>query len=82
MRNSLLAAARALVGAAARGEGGLRIAVYTEHAPFSDEGKGVDVDLGNALAAKLALPAEIIPFKDGESVDDDLRNMVWKGYYL
>ena len=68
MRNSLLAAARALVGAAARGEGGLRIAVYTEHAPFSDDGKCVDVDLGNALATKLGLPAEIIPFKDGDDL--------------
>jgi ABC-type amino acid transport substrate-binding protein len=86
MRNSLLAAALALAFAAARAEvgesGPLRIAVYTENAPFSDDGKGVDVDLGNALAAKLGLPAEIIPFKDGESVDDDLRNMVWKGHYL
>jgi ABC-type amino acid transport substrate-binding protein len=88
MRSSLLAAAAAaLVGAAApaaeRPEvGQIRIAVYTEHAPFSDEGKGVDVELGNALAAKLGLSAEIIPFKDAESVDDDLRNMVWKGHYL
>src|SRR4051812_28504665 len=90
MRNSLLAAALALAGAAAPAaespdasqSGPLRIAVYTEHAPFSDEGKGVDIELGNALAAKLGLPAEIVPFKDGESVDDDLRNIVWKGHYL
>src|SRR3954463_4438687 len=90
MRNSVLAAALALASAAAPAaesrEGGqsgqLRVAVYTEHAPFSDEGKGVDVEVGNALAAKLGLPAEIIPFKDAESVDDDLRNIVWKGHYL
>jgi len=89
MRNSVLAAALALASAAPAAEspeagqsGQLRVAVYTEHAPFSDEGKGVDVEVGNALAAKLGLPAEIIPFKDGESVDDDLRNIVWKGHYL
>jgi polar amino acid transport system substrate-binding protein len=90
MRNSVLAAALALASAAApaaespgAGQSGpLRVAVYTEHAPFSDEGKGVDVEVGTALAAKLGLPAEIIPFKDGESVDDDLRNIVWKGHYL
>lgn len=62
--------------------GQLRIAVYAEHAPFSDDGKGIDVDVGNAVAKKLGLLPEIASFKDGESVDDDVRNVVWKGHYL
>ena len=40
------------------------------------------MELGQALAAKLGLQAEIIGFKAGEDMGDDLRNMVWKGHYL
>ncbi len=62
--------------------GHLRIAVYTDYAPFSDDGKGIDVDVGKALAEKLGLAPEIMSFKDADTVDDDLRNVVWKGHYL
>lgn len=67
---------------AIRKRGRLAIAVYNEFAPYSDAGKGVDVDLGKALAAKLGLTPVIIGFKAGEEMGDDLRNMVWKGHYL
>ena len=50
--------------------------------PYSDAGKGIDVELGQALAAKLGLQAEIIGFMADENMSDDLRNMVWKGHYL
>jgi len=62
--------------------GQLRIAVYEDHAPFSADGRGVDVDVATAVAEKLGLSPEVVAFKDGESVDDDLRNMIWKGHYL
>jgi polar amino acid transport system substrate-binding protein len=65
-----------------RQRGRLRIAVYNNFPPYSDAGKGVDVDLGKALAAKLGLAPEIVGFKAGEDMGDDLRNMVWKGHYL
>ncbi|WP_298597718.1 transporter substrate-binding domain-containing protein [Zoogloea sp.] len=62
--------------------GRLRVAVYNDFPPYSDAGKGIDVELGRALAARLGLQAEIIGFMAGEDMGDDLRNMVWKGHYL
>ncbi|WP_426211931.1 substrate-binding periplasmic protein [Massilia sp. TWP1-3-3] len=62
--------------------GGLKVAVYNEFAPFSDEGQGIDVDLAQALAKKLGLRLNLLPFPAGEELGDDLRNMVWKGHYL
>jgi cystine transport system substrate-binding protein len=62
--------------------GHLKVAVYNDFLPFSDQGAGIDVDLAAALAARLGLKLSLLPFPAGESVDDDLRNMVWKGHYL
>lgn len=64
------------------GSGALKVAVYNEFAPFSDKGAGIDVDLAQALAAKLGLKLNLMPFPADEEVGDDLRNMVWKGHYL
>ena len=60
----------------------LSIAVYNNFAPYSDAGRGIDADIGKALAEKLGLTADIVGFKAGEEMSDDLRNMVWKGHYL
>jgi ABC-type amino acid transport substrate-binding protein len=62
--------------------GHLKVAVYNEFLPFSDNGAGIDVDLAGALAAKLGLKLKLLPFPAGEDLGDDLRNMVWKGHYL
>ncbi len=62
--------------------GALKVAVYNEFAPFSDKGAGIDVDLAEALAKKLGLRLSLLPFPAGENLNDDLRNMVWKGHYL
>jgi ABC-type amino acid transport substrate-binding protein len=59
--------------------GSLTVAFYKEYPPFSDEGKGIDVDLAEALAAKLGVKMSPVWFTAGEKVDDDLRKMVWKG---
>lgn len=67
---------------AIRKRGRLKVAVYNNFPPYSDAGKGIDVELGQALAARLGLQAEIIGFQAGEDMGDDLRNMVWKGHYL
>lgn len=67
---------------AIRKRGRLSIAVYNDFAPYSDAEKGLDVELGKALAQKLGLTPSIIGFKAGEDMGDDLRNMVWKGHYL
>ena len=63
-------------------KGTLRVAVYHDFAPFSDDDKGIDVDLGRALAEKLGVKPDFWSFPDAEKVDDDLRNVVWKGHFL
>lgn len=65
-----------------RASGVLKVGVYTDNFPFSDESRGIDVDIGRALAEKLGLKLSLLPFPAGENVNDDLRNMVWKGHYL
>jgi cystine transport system substrate-binding protein len=62
--------------------GALKVAVYNEFAPFSNGGTGIDIDLAQALAKKLGLRISLLPFPAGENLNDDLRNMVWKGHYL
>jgi ABC-type amino acid transport substrate-binding protein len=65
-----------------REAGHLKVAVYNDLAPFSDKGQGIDADLGAALAGKLGLKLTLLPFNAGDDLNDDLRNMVWKGHYL
>lgn len=62
--------------------GALKVAVYNEFVPFSNAGAGIDIDLAQALAKKLGLRLTLLPFPAGENLNDDLRNMVWKGHYL
>lgn len=67
--------------------GVLEVAVYADFPPFSyrdKEGRpaGIDVDLARALAERLGVAAGIRSVGAGESVEDDLRNNVWKGHYL
>ncbi|SFD94879.1 substrate-binding periplasmic protein [Massilia yuzhufengensis] len=83
------AAAAATLAAPARADwdklrerGTLKVAVYNEFAPFSGKEGGIDVDLAQALAAKLGLKLSLLPFPADEEVADDLRSMVWKGHYL
>lgn len=69
-----------------RARGTLKVAVYKDNAPYSD-GKGtdlsgLDVSLAQALAKKLNLSLALLPFDAGENMNDDLRNMVWKGHYM
>jgi ABC-type amino acid transport substrate-binding protein len=59
--------------------GAITVAFYKDYPPFSDDGKGIDVDLAEALAAKLGVKMSPVWFTAGEKVDDDLRKMVWKG---
>jgi ABC-type amino acid transport substrate-binding protein len=68
---------------AIRQRGRLRIAVYNGFPPYATRGgKGIDAEIGRALAAKLGLAPEIVGFNADEDMNDDLRNMVWKGHYL
>ena len=62
--------------------GVLKVALYNNFPPYSHKGEGVDVDIGHALAAKLGLKMSPLWFDADENMEDDLRNMVWKGHYL
>lgn len=85
-------ASLALVGLPARADetvwagvnksGVVKVAFYKDFAPFSDDGKGVDVDIANALAARMGFRMSPLFFDADENMDDDLRNMVWKGHYM
>lgn len=69
-----------------RASGILKVAVYKDNAPFSDgpadNMQGLDIDLAGALARQLQLTLALLPFDAGERMNDDLRNMVWRGHYL
>lgn len=72
-----------------RGRGTLSVGLYKNNAPYSftdaqkpDEPRGVDADLGRALALHMGLRFAPMLFDAGENMQDDLRNMVWKGHYL
>ncbi|MEO5661331.1 MAG: transporter substrate-binding domain-containing protein [Polaromonas sp.] len=69
-----------------RASGVLKVAVYKDNAPFSDGPasgmKGLDIAIAEALAKQMHLKLTLLPFDAGENVNDDLRNMVWKGHYL
>ena len=76
------AAQDASVLAKIRQSGVLKVALYKNFAPFSNDGKGADVDLAEALAAKLGVKMSPLWFEADENMEDDLRNMVWKGHYM
>jgi polar amino acid transport system substrate-binding protein len=65
-----------------RQRGSLRVAVYNDFPPFSQAGRGIDVELAQALGERLGLGVELVWFNADEDMNDDLRNMVWKGHYL
>ena len=62
--------------------GVLKVGVYHDMPPFHVDGKGIDVDLAQALAESLGVKLSLLPFHADDSMNDDLRNMVWRGHYL
>lgn len=66
--------------------GVLKVALYEDFPPYSfmvdGEPRGVDVDLVQQLAAGLDLKVELLWVTPDETLDDDLRNFIWKGHYL
>ena len=79
------AAAQAHDLADVKGRGQIRVALYKDFAPFSDDekgGTGVDVDVARLLADKLGVKLLPMWFDADENTDDDLRNMVWRGTLL
>lgn len=65
-----------------RQRGRLSVAVYNELPPFHEAGKGIEVGLAQALAQALGVQLSLLPFNADENMNDDLRNLVWRGHYL
>jgi ABC-type amino acid transport substrate-binding protein len=65
-----------------RERGRLIVGLYEDMPPFHVKGRGIDVELGQALAEALGVKFAPLPFHADENMADDLRNMVWKGHYL
>ncbi|MGB0682249.1 MAG: transporter substrate-binding domain-containing protein [Magnetovibrionaceae bacterium] len=68
--------------------GSIGIAVYRDFPPFSYREskhgpvKGIDVEIARLIAEGLEVELEIYELTADETVDDDLRNAIWKGHYL
>lgn len=62
--------------------GMLSVGVYHGMPPFHVGGKGIDVELAQALADALGVKLALLPFHADDNMNDDLRSMVWRGHYL
>ena len=65
-----------------KARGRLVVGIYNDMPPFHAAGKGIDVELARALARRLGLELSLLPFNADENMNDDLRNLVWRGHYL
>jgi ABC-type amino acid transport substrate-binding protein len=59
--------------------GVLNVGIYEAMPPFHVRGKGIDVELAQALAQALNVKLALMPFVADDNMNDDLRNMVWRG---
>lgn len=66
--------------------GYLKVGLYKDFPPYSYEqdGKavGVDADIGRRIAEGLGVEFRVHWITPDETLEDDLRNNVWKGHYL
>ncbi|MCP4487429.1 MAG: ABC transporter substrate-binding protein [Gammaproteobacteria bacterium] len=66
--------------------GYIEIAVYRDFPPYSftgeGEASGIDIEIGKMIAAELGVEPRWFWFNADETLDDDLRNAIWKGHYL
>jgi len=66
--------------------GQLRVTIYQNYKPWSwqEDGKlkGIDVDIGAALAKQLGFKVDYLELRAEDDIGDDLRNGVWRGSLL
>jgi len=66
--------------------GVLKVAMYENFPPYSyqqdGQPRGVDFELAQKLSEGLGLKLEVLWVTPDETLDDDLRNFIWKGHYL
>ena len=65
-----------------RERGQLVVGLYHDLPPFHVKGQGIEIELAQALAKALGVEPSLLPFNADENMNDDLRNMVWRGHYL
>jgi ABC-type amino acid transport substrate-binding protein len=65
-----------------KSRGSLIVGLYNDMPPFHVGGKGIDMDIAQALADALGVRLSPLPFNADENMNDDLRNLVWRGHYL
>lgn len=63
--------------------GWIEFGVYDDFWPYSyldgDTPRGIDIEIGRLIAGEMGVEARFRLVAAGETVDDDLRNWVWKG---
>ena len=63
--------------------GWIEFAVYDDFWPYSylegDTPRGIDIEIGRLIAGEMGVEARFRLVAAGETVDDDLRNWIWKG---
>jgi ABC-type amino acid transport substrate-binding protein len=74
--------ARATTLVRVRERGSLIVGLYNDMPPFHVAGKGIDAELAQALAQALGVKLSPLAFNADENMNDDLRNLVWRGHYL
>ncbi len=66
--------------------GYIEFAVYNDFPPYSfkqdGEPAGIDIEVAKLIARELGVEPRWFWFNADETLDDDLRNAVWKGHYL
>lgn len=65
-----------------RRRGMLVVGVYQDFPPFNQKGRGIDIELASLVAKAVGVPLSLMEFPAGETLNDDLRNVVWRGHYL
>lgn len=67
-------------------EGNIIVAVYENFPPYSyiEDGieKGIDIDLAKKIAERIGVKVKWYWTGSDETVDDDLRNVIWKGHLV
>lgn len=62
------------------------VAVYNDFEPFSyqenGQAKGLDIEIAKHIAKQLGVSLRFRWMTADETVEDDLRNNLWKGHYL
>ena len=62
------------------------VAVYENYAPYSFQengnAKGIDIEIAQAIAQDLNVELQFIWLPPDETVEDDLRNAIWKGHII